>query len=67
MCAEEELPQEPVCWNDELYVVYDVNTMFRSEISVQLKIENTNCCMQLDTGLSLSLLFLFVSCSNQFH
>ena len=55
MCSEEELPQEPVCENDELYVVYDVNTMFRSEISVQLKIENTNYCMQLDTGCALSL------------
>ena len=29
--------------------------MFRSEISVQLKIENTNCCMQLETGCALSL------------
>ena len=55
MCAEEELPQEPVCENYELCVVYDVNTMFRSEISVQLKIENTNYCMQLDTGCALSL------------
>ena len=55
MCAEEELPQESVCENDELYVVYDVNIMFRSEISVKLKIENTDCCMQLDTGCALSL------------
>lgn len=29
--------------------------MFRSEISVQLKIENTNCCMQLEAGCALSL------------
>ena len=46
------------CKNDEHYVVYDVNTTFRSEISVQLKIENTNCCIsciQLDTGCPLSL------------
>ena len=55
ICAGEELPEEPVCENDELYVVYDVNAMFRSDISVQLKIENTNCCMQLDTGCALSL------------
>lgn len=55
MCAEEELPQEPICDNDELYVVYDVNTIFRSEISLRLKFENTNRCMQLDTGCALSL------------
>ena len=36
---------EMECKNDEHYVVYDVNTTFRSEISVQLKIENTNCCI----------------------
>lgn len=29
--------------------------MFRSEISVQQKIENTNCCMLLDTVCALSL------------
>jgi len=62
VCAEEELPQEWVCENDELYAVYDVNTMFRSEISVKLNIENTDCCMQLDTGCAL---LVVLSCPNQ--
>ena len=46
------------CENDEHYVVYDVSTTFRSKISAQLRIENTNCCiscMQLDTGCAMSL------------
>jgi len=38
-----------------LYVVYDVNAMSKSEISVPLKIENNDCLMQLDTGCALSL------------
>ena len=39
-------------------MVYDVSTTFRSKISAQLKIENTNCCiscMQLDSGCAMSL------------
>ena len=31
---------------DELFVVYDVNAMVRTEISVPLKIENNDCHMQ---------------------
>ena len=36
-------------------MVYDVNTRIRSDISVQLNIGNSNCCMQLDTACALSL------------
>ena len=39
----------------QLYTVYDVNAITRSEISVDLKIENNNCSMQLGTGCALSL------------
>lgn len=54
MCIEEEFPEEQVP-EEELYVVYDVNAMPRSEISVPLKIKNNDCFMQLDTGCALSL------------
>ena len=36
-------------------MVYDMNAISRSEISVPLKIQNNNCSMQLDTGCALSL------------
>ena len=55
MSFEEECPQEQLSGEDELYVVYDVNAMSRSEICVPLKIENNDCSMQLDTGCALSL------------
>ena len=43
MGFEEEPPQEQLSEEDELYVVYDVHTMSRSEISVPLKIEIEYC------------------------
>ena len=55
MCIEEESPEEQLSDEDELFVVYDVNAMVRSEISVPLKIENNDCHMQLDTGCAPSL------------
>ena len=55
MCVEEEFPEEQVPEEEELYVVYDVHAMSKSEISVSLKIENNDCLMQLDTGCALSL------------
>ena len=55
MGFEEEPPQEQLSEEDELYVVYDVHAMSRSEMSVPLKIEDQDCLMQLDTGCALSL------------
>ena len=55
MSVEEEFPEEQAPEEEELYVVYDVNAMSKSEISVPLKIENNDCLMQLDTGCALSL------------
>ena len=55
LCIEEESPEEQLSDEDELFVVYDVNAMVRSHISVPLKIENNDCHMQLDTGCALSL------------
>ena len=55
MCVEDELTEEPLLEEDELYMVYDVNTISRSEISVPLKMQNIDCSMQLDTGCALSL------------
>ena len=37
------------------FIWFMTSTLFRFEIFVQLKIENTNCSMQLDTGCALSL------------
>ena len=45
----------PCVSKKSLYVVYDVNAMSKSEISVPVKIENNDCLMQLDTGCALSL------------
>ena len=60
MCAEEEATKEPLLEEDELNMVYDVNAISRSEISVLFKIQNNNiyCSMQLDTGCALSLLLM---------
>ena len=55
MCVEEEATEEPLLEEDELYKVYDVNAISRSEMSVPLKIQNNNCGMQLDTECALSL------------
>ena len=55
MCVEEEFPEEQGPEEEELYVVYDVNAISKSEISVPLKIENNDCLIQLDTGCALSL------------
>ena len=55
VCVEEEAAEDPLLEEDELYMVYDVNAISRSEISVALKIQNNNCSMQLDTGCALSL------------
>lgn len=42
MCAEEEATKEPLLEEDELNMVYDVNAISRSEISVLFKIQNNN-------------------------
>ena len=55
LCAEGELTEEPLFEEDELVMVYDVNSISRAEISVPLKIQNNDCNMQLDTGCALSL------------
>ena len=55
VCVEDKLTKELLVEEDELFMVYDVNTISRSEISVPLKIQNSDCCMQLDTGCALSL------------
>ena len=55
VCVEDDLTEEPLSEEDELYMLYDVNAISRSEISVPLKIENNDCCMQLDTGCAQSL------------
>ena len=43
---------------EELYTLFDVNSLFTSEISVPVVIENEECFMQLDSGCALSLAFL---------
>ena len=48
MGFEEESPQEQLSEEDELYVLYDIHAMPRSEISAPLKIENKDCLKQLD-------------------
>ena len=40
VCVEDELTEEPLLEEDKLYMVYDVNAISRSEISVPLKIQN---------------------------
>ena len=55
MCVVEEATEELLLEDDKLYMVYDVNAISRSELSVPLKIQNNDCSMQLDTGCALSL------------
>ena len=55
MGFEEEPPQEQLSEEDELYVVYDVHAMSRSQISVPLKIEDKACLIEVDSGCALSL------------
>ena len=55
MCAKGKLTEEPLFEEDEFFIVYDVNAISRSEISVPLKIQNDDCNMRLDTGCALSL------------
>ncbi len=40
---------------EELFTIFDVNSLFISEISVPLKIENQECCWQLNTACASSL------------
>ena len=53
--VEQRLDSDAVFFEEDLFTVYDVNSLFSSEISVPLQIENEQCCMQLDTGCALSL------------
>ena len=53
--VEQRLDSDAVFSEEELFIVFDVNSLFTSEISVPLQIENEECCMQLDTGCALSL------------
>ena len=55
MCAEGELTEEQLFEEDELFMLYDMNAIFRAEISVSLNIQNNDCNMQLDTKYALSL------------
>ena len=51
---EQRLDSDAMFLND-LFTVFDVNSLFTLEISVPLQIENEECCMQLDTGCAISL------------
>ena len=53
--VEQRLDSDAVFLEEDLFTVFDVNSLFTSEISVPLQIENEECCMQLDTGCALSL------------
>ena len=53
--VEQRLDSDAVFSEDDLFTVFDVNSLSTSEISVPLQIENEECCMQLDTGCALSL------------
>ena len=55
MSVGKDIDEEPSDEETQLFTVYDVNTVTRSEISIDLKIENVVCSMQLDTGCALSL------------
>ena len=48
--VEQRLDSDAVFLEEDLFTVFDVNSLFTSEISVPLQIENEECCMQLDTG-----------------
>lgn len=49
--VEESFPID----DDDMHAIYDVNTVSRHDISVPLKIENSEVTMQLDTGCAFSL------------
>ena len=53
--VEQRLDSDAVFLEEDLFTVFDVNSLFTSEISVPVQIENEECCMQLDTGCALSL------------
>ena len=53
--VEQKLSSDHVFLEEELFTVFDVNSLYKSEISVPLKIENQECSLQLDTGCALSL------------
>ncbi|CAB3978290.1 Retrovirus-related Pol poly from transposon [Paramuricea clavata] len=53
--VEQKLSSDDVFLEEELFTVFDVNSLYKSEISVPLKIENQECSLQLDTGCALSL------------
>lgn len=46
---------EEIFLEEELFTVFDVKSIPKSEISLSLKIENQDCCLQLDTGCAFSL------------
>ena len=52
--VEQKLDSDEVFLAEELYTLFDVNSLFTSEIYVPLVIENEECFMQLDTGCALS-------------
>ena len=47
--VEQKLSSDDVFLEEELFTVFDVNSLYKSEISVPLKIENQECSLQLDT------------------
>ena len=53
--VEQKLSSDDVFLEEELFTVFDVNSLYKSEISVPLKIENQECSLPLDTGCALSL------------
>ncbi|CAB3989970.1 Transposon Tf2-9 poly, partial [Paramuricea clavata] len=53
--VEQKLSSDDVFLEEELFTVFDVNSLYKSEIFVPLKIENQECSLQLDTGCALSL------------
>ena len=53
--VEQRLDSDAVFLEVDLFTVFDVNSLFTSEISVPLQIEHEECCMQLDTGCALPL------------
>ncbi|CAB4043277.1 uncharacterized protein K02A2.6-like, partial [Paramuricea clavata] len=50
--VEQKLSSDDVFLEEELFTVFDVNSLYKSET---LKIENQECSLQLDTGCALSL------------
>ena len=52
---KQKLDSDEVFLEEELFTVFDVNSLFTTKISVLLQIENEERCTQLDTGCALSL------------